>query len=153
MAPKRTTARRPGRFAIIVSRFNEDITDNLLKGALACLRRHGIAANRIETFRVPGAFEIPAVAGRLARMRRYDGVICLGAVIRGETPHFEYISHAVSQSLCDIAAEFGLPLGFGILTTENERQARERADPRRHDRGGEAAGTALAMAQLLRSLS
>jgi 6,7-dimethyl-8-ribityllumazine synthase len=152
MPRKPQRAAKPPRFAIIVSRFNEAVTDDLLKGARQRLRRRGLPDGAIETIRVPGAFEIPAAAGKLARSGRYAGLICLGAVIRGETPHFEYISRAVSQTLCRIASESGLALGFGILTTETLEQAEARADPSRMDRGGAAAETALEMARLLARL-
>ena len=115
------------RFAIIRSRFNEDITKRLLEGALDALRAGGVREDAIDVVLVPGAFEIPLIASRLARARRYDALICLGAVIRGETPHFEYISTEVSRGIAKVAYDCGLPVIFGVLTTDTDEQADARS--------------------------
>ena len=111
------------RVAIVQSRFNETVTKRLLEGALEALRAGGAKDDAIEVVSVPGAFEIPLIAARLAKTRRYDAVVCLGAVIRGQTPHFEYISAAVSQGIARVAYDYGVPVIFGILTTDTEEQA------------------------------
>jgi 6,7-dimethyl-8-ribityllumazine synthase len=123
-----------------------------LEGALKSLRKHGVKEEDIEIAEVPGAFEIPLTAKRLAQSHAFHAVICLGAVIRGETAHFEYISQAVSQGLQRVMLETGIPISFGVLTTETEKQALQRADPKRFDRGGDAAKTALEMVELLQEL-
>lgn len=140
------------RFGIVVSKFNGDVTDKLLVSALGVLRSHGVREEDIEITRVPGAFEIPLAAKRLAQSGAFHAIVCLGAVIRGETPHFEYISHAASQGIAQVMLETGIPISFGVLTTETEDQAVQRADPNRYDRGGDAAKTALEMVGLLRNL-
>ena len=140
------------RFGIVVSKFNRRATAKLLEGALKSLRKHGVKEEDIEIAEVPGAFEIPLTARRLAQSHVFHAVICLGAVIRGETPHFEYISQAVSQGLLQVMLETGIPISFGVLTTDTEKQAMQRADPKRFDRGGEAAKTALEMVGLLKEL-
>lgn len=123
-----------------------------MEGALTSLRKHGVKEEDIEIAEVPGAFEIPLTAKRLAQSHAFHAVICLGAVIRGETAHFEYISQAVSQGLQRVMLETGIPISFGVLTTETEKQALQRADPKRFDRGGDAAKTALEMVELLQEL-
>jgi 6,7-dimethyl-8-ribityllumazine synthase len=140
------------RFGIVVSKFNADVTDRLLEGALGALRSHGVREENIEIARVPGAFEIPLTAKRLAQSGAFHAIICLGAVIRGETPHFEYISEAVSQGIARVILETGVPISFGVLTTETVEQAVHRADSGRYDRGGDAAKTALEMVGLLRNM-
>jgi len=140
------------RFGIVVSKFNADVTDRLLEGALGVLRSHGVREEDMEIARVPGAFEIPLTAKRLAQSGAFHAVICLGAVIRGETPHFEYISEAASQGIARVMLETGVPISFGVLTTETVEQAVHRADPGGYDRGGDAAKTALEMVGLLRNL-
>jgi 6,7-dimethyl-8-ribityllumazine synthase len=140
------------RFGIVVSKFNADVTNRLLEGALGALRSHGVREEDIEIARVPGAFEIPLTAKRLAQSGAFHAIICLGAVIRGETPHFEYISEAASRGIARVMLETGVPISFGVLTTETVEQAVHRADPGRYDRGGDAAKTALEMAGLLRNL-
>jgi 6,7-dimethyl-8-ribityllumazine synthase len=124
----------PGRFAVVVSRFNESITSRLLEGAVQTLTAHGVDDARIEVAWTPGAFEIPTVANRLAASGRYAAVICLGAVIRGETTHDQHINRAVSGALCEIGVHYGLPVLFGILTCDTLDQAVARS-------GGEAATT------------
>lgn len=140
------------RFAIVVSKFNEFVTSRLLAGALDVLTKAGASQEAIEVARVPGAFEIPLVARRMARSGRFDAVICLGAVIRGETPHFEYISAEASRGIAQAAWEADLPVVFGVLTTENVEQALERAGAPERNKGAEAARTAIEMATLLRAL-
>ncbi len=136
------------RFGIVVSRFNPEVTEKLLSGALAALKKKGI--RKIDLVKVPGAFEIPFMLRKLARTRRYSALIALGAVIRGETPHFHYISEAVSHGLMKVMIEEGIPIAFGILTTHNERQALARAGGRQGNKGKEAALTAIEMARLKR---
>lgn len=140
------------RFAIIRSRFNEDVTKRLLEGALDALRVGGARDEAIDVVVVPGAFEIPPVASRLARSRRYDALICLGAVIRGETPHFDYISTEVSRGIARVAYETGLPVIFGVLTTDTEEQADARSGKGGPNRGHEAAVSAIEMAHLMKRL-
>ena len=140
------------RFGIVISKFNRKVTAKLLEGALKNLRKHGVKEEDIEVAEVPGAFEIPLTARRLAQSHAFHAVICLGAVIRGETPHFEYISQAVSQGLLHVMLETGIPISFGVLTTDTEKQAMQRADPKRFDRGGNAAKTALEMVSLFKEL-
>ncbi len=140
------------KFAIVVAAFNQGITRRLFVACWAELRRHAVAEAAIEVVRVPGAFELPLVARTLALSRRFAAVICLGAVIRGDTPHFKYICAEVSRGLGQAALESGVPIIFGVLTTETEAQAQERADPKRFNRGGAAAQTALEMARVMRSI-
>jgi len=140
------------RFGIVISKFNRKVTALLLGGALKSLRKHGVREEDIEIAEVPGAFEIPLTARRLAQSHAFHALICLGAVIRGETAHFEYISQAVSQGLLQVMLETGIPVSFGVLTTDTEKQALQRADPKRFDRGGDAAKTALEMAALFKEL-
>jgi 6,7-dimethyl-8-ribityllumazine synthase len=141
------------RFGIIRSRFNEEVTKRLLEGALEALRKAGARDEAIEVILVPGAFEIPLVAARMARTRRYDALICLGAVIRGETPHFEYISAEVSRGIARVAYDSGVPVIFGVLTTDTEEQADARSGkPGPHNKGYEAGATAIEMATLMKRL-
>ncbi|MGH7206346.1 MAG: 6,7-dimethyl-8-ribityllumazine synthase [Nitrospiraceae bacterium] len=140
------------RFGIVVSKFNEFVTSRLLTGALDLLTKAGASQEAIEVARVPGAFEIPLVARRMAKSGRFDAVICLGAVIRGETPHFEYISAEASRGIAQAAWEADLPVVFGVLTTENVEQALERAGAPERNKGAEAARTAIEMVTLLRAL-
>ena len=118
------------RFAIVRSRYNEEVTKRLLEGALDALRKGGARDEAIDVVFVPGAFEIPMVASRLARSRRYDAIICLGAVIRGETPHFEYISAEVSRGIARVSYDYGMPVIFGVLTTDTDEQADARSGGR-----------------------
>jgi 6,7-dimethyl-8-ribityllumazine synthase len=140
------------RVAIIASRFNEQITSALLDSARATLVEAGTASGDIEEFAVPGAFEIPQAARCAAETGRYDAVVCVGCVIRGETPHFEYIAASVAQGLMAAAGETGVPMAFGVLTTDSEEQARARAGPDPGNKGREAAAAALEMAALFRRL-
>ncbi len=141
------------RFGVIAARFNALVTDRLLEGALAALRQHGAADDDIEVMRVPGSFEIPLFARLLAETGRIDAVVCLGAIIKGETPHYDYISHATIGALGDIMLRYDVPVALGILTTDNVEQALERADAARGNKGFEAAATAIEMASLRRAVA
>jgi 6,7-dimethyl-8-ribityllumazine synthase len=138
------------RVAIVVARFNRAVTESLLDGALECLREHGVADDAIDVLRVPGAFEITVAAEQCAASGRYAALICLGAVVRGETPHFEFISREVSRGVNDVACRHRIPVAFGVLTTDNMEQALARAGEGHGNKGYEAAVTALEMAALLR---
>ncbi len=140
------------KIGIVLSRFNEAVTGKLFTGALKALSENGVAAHDIEVAKVPGAFEIPLIAKRMAQTGRFHGILALGAVIRGETPHFEYISRSVSHGLNQVAFETNVPVGFGVLTTDTVRQAMDRASLRKYNRGAQAALTVLEMANLLRIL-
>jgi 6,7-dimethyl-8-ribityllumazine synthase len=135
-------------FAIVVSRFNEFITKRLLEGAIDCLRQHGVADTSITVAHCPGAFEIPQVAQRLAETRRFDAIICLGCVVQGDTPHFEYIASATAQGVERASQMTGTPMSFGVLTTNNFEQAVERAGAKGGNKGWEAALSALEMVNL-----
>lgn len=139
-------------FGIVASRFNDFITARLLDGALDALRRHGAEEDRITVARVPGSFEIPLVAKRMAASRQYDAVICLGTVIRGATPHFEYIAGEVAKGVAMAGLETGVPVVFGVLTTDSIEQAVERAGTKAGNKGFDAACAAIEMANLLREL-
>jgi 6,7-dimethyl-8-ribityllumazine synthase len=138
------------RFAIVYSRFNEAITSRLRDGAQAALAEAGAGASDVETISVPGAFELPQAARCLGETGRFDAVVCLGCVIRGATPHFEYISSAVAHGIQEASAETGVPMAFGVLTTDSWEQAEERAGAGRDNKGFEAAAAAIEMAQLFR---
>lgn len=140
------------RFAVIVSRFNEAITGPLRAGALRALQEAGAAADHVETFNVPGAFELPQAARAVAETGRFDAIVCLGCVIRGETPHFEYICAAAADGLMAASGETGVPMAFGVLTTDTWEQAEARAGAGRDNKGFEAAAAALDMAALFRTL-
>jgi 6,7-dimethyl-8-ribityllumazine synthase len=139
-------------FGIVASRFNEFITARLLDGALDSLRRHGAEEDRITVVRVPGSFEIPLLAKKLAASRQYDAIICLGTVIRGATPHFEYIAGEVAKGVAVAGLETGVPISFGVLTTDSIEQAVERAGTKAGNKGFDAACSAIEMANLLREL-
>jgi 6,7-dimethyl-8-ribityllumazine synthase len=140
------------RFAIIVSRFNELVTDRLLDGARGCLLEHGVRAADVDVVRVPGAFELPAAAAAVLRRGGYDGLVVLGCVIRGETPHFDYVAGEASRGIQDLAVAHPVGVGFGVLTTDTSEQAVARAGGDRGNKGWEAALTALEMADLIRRL-
>jgi 6,7-dimethyl-8-ribityllumazine synthase len=140
------------RFALIVSRFNQTITDSLRDAARAALADAGVAPEDVEEFSVPGAFELPQAARCAAETGRYDAVVCLGCVIRGATPHFEYISSAVAHGIMDAAGDSGIPIAFGVLTTDSQGQAKERAGQGRDNKGWESAAAAIEMALLFRRL-
>ncbi len=139
-------------FGIIASRFNDFITGRLVDGALDGLLRHGAADGDVAVVRVPGAFEIPLAAQRLARAKKYDALICLGAVIRGATPHFEYVSSEVSKGVAAVSLETGVPVIFGVLTTDTIEQAIERAGSKSGNKGWDAALSAIEMVSLLKQL-
>jgi len=141
------------RFGIVVGRFNEFISNKLLSGALDCLLRHGVDLADVEVAWVPGAFEIPLVAGRMAKSGKYDAVICLGAVIRGGTPHFDYVASEVSKGIARVGLDAGVPVIFGVLTTDTIEQAVERAGTKAGNKGWDAGLSALEMASLLRGFS
>ena len=136
----------------MVARFNEFIVDSLQQGALQTLTRHGVPQSNLSIFKVPGAFELPLVARRIARQREYDAIISLGAVIRGATPHFDYVASQCASGIAAISRETGVPVSFGVLTTETIEQAIERAGTKMGNKGVDAAMTALEMVSLLRQL-
>ena len=140
------------RFAIVVSRFNSFITERLLSGAMDALTRAGGSADLIDVIKVPGSWEIPLVAAELARGRRYDAVICLSAVIRGDTPHFDYVAAEVAKGVAHASYETGVPVAFGVLTTNTLEQAIDRAGAKGGNKGFDAAMAAIEMANLLRTL-
>ena len=140
------------RVAIAVARWNGQITDSLLNGAKRALLRHGISEQDIGLFRVPGAFELPLTCSKLAKTGRYDAVIALGCVIRGGTPHFEYVCSETTRGIGEVALAEGLPVAFGVLTTDTLAQAQERAGDNAENKGEEAALTALEMISLFRQL-
>ncbi len=139
-------------FALVVGRFNSFITARLLEGALDTLRRHGAEDRSLSVVYAPGAFEIPVVAKKLAKSGKYDAVVCLGAVIRGETPHFEYISSEVSKGIAQIAIESDVPIAFGVLTCDTTEQAMERSGAKSGNKGADAALSAIEMASLFKKL-
>lgn len=141
------------RFGIIVSRFNDFICERLLGGALDALRRSGADEGAIDIFKVPGAFEIPLLAKKVASTARYDAVICLGAVIRGSTPHFDYVANEVSKGVASVGLDTGIPVTFGVLTTDTLEQAIERAGSKAGNKGWDAAVSAIEMANLIRQLA
>jgi 6,7-dimethyl-8-ribityllumazine synthase len=140
------------RFAIVVSRFNSLVTQRLLEGALDALRRHGADENAITVVYVPGSFEIPLAAKRLAQSGAFDAVICLGCILRGDTPHFEYVASEAAKGIAQVALETGVPTIFGVVTADTLEQALERAGAKAGNRGFEAAMTAMEMANLMRQL-
>ncbi|WP_130807822.1 6,7-dimethyl-8-ribityllumazine synthase [Senegalia massiliensis] len=140
------------KFSIVVGRFNEFIGSKLLSGAIDAFKRHGVEEEDIEIIWVPGAFEMPLVAKKLTKSEKYDGVICIGAVIRGATPHFDYVSSEVSKGIANVSLETELPVIFGVLTTDTIEQAIERAGTKAGNKGAEAAITAIEMANLLREI-
>jgi 6,7-dimethyl-8-ribityllumazine synthase len=141
-----------GRIGVVVSRFNEDITGLLFSGAMARLREAGLREADVEVVHVPGAFEIPIAAQTLARSGRVRAIVCLGCVIRGDTPHFEYISSACAHGITAAASATGIPMSFGVLTTNSVEEALERAGAGESNKGREAALAALDMARLLERL-
>jgi len=138
------------KFAIVVSRFNEFITNKLISGAVDILKRHGTNEEDITTIWVPGAFEIPAVAKKTSDSNKYDAIICLGCVIRGATPHFDYVSAEVSKGIATVGLSSKIPVTFGVLTTDSIEQAIERAGTKAGNKGSDAARTAIEMANLLK---
>jgi len=140
------------KFAIVASRYNEMATARLIDGAVDALTRHGVVDKEIRVVRVPGSFEIPLVALKLARSGKYSAVICLGALVRGETPHFEYLAAEVAKGTGQAGLETGVPVIFGVLTTETLEQAMERAGGKAGNKGADAAMAAIEMANLLQRL-
>ena len=140
------------RFGIVVTRFNEFVVEPLLRGALDALKRHGVNEKQIEIIRVPGAFDMPVAMRKLAMSRRYEALVALGAVIRGQTPHFDYVAGECASGLARIALESGVPIGFGVLTTDTMEQAVDRAGGKAGNKGADAALASLEMANLLRRL-
>jgi len=136
------------RFAVVVSRFNETITQRLVEGALDALVRHGVAFDDIDVLWVPGAWELPLAARRAAATERYDGLVALGAVIRGDTPHFDYVAGEASRGLAAASTEFDVPIGFGVLTCDTVAQAEARAGGEHGNKGWDAALAALEMVDL-----
>lgn len=141
------------RFGIAVSRFNDLVTGKLLEGALDCLRRHGCADDHVEIAWVPGSFELPLVAQKLAATNRFDVIICLGAIIRSTTPHFDFVASEAAKGISSISLTSGVPVTFGVVTTDNLEQALERAGTLAGNRGWDAALNAIEMANLMKELS
>jgi 6,7-dimethyl-8-ribityllumazine synthase len=140
------------KFGIVMSRFNEFITGRLLEGSMDALLRHGAKEEDIDLIKVPGSFEIPVIAKKIALKGIYNAVICLGTVIRGGTPHFEYIAAEVSKGIASVSIETGIPMAFGVITCDTIEQAVERAGTKSGNKGWDAALTAIEMAQLLKKL-
>jgi 6,7-dimethyl-8-ribityllumazine synthase len=140
------------KFALVVARFNDFITNKMLEGAKDALLRHGVNDEDIDVTWVPGAFEIPLIAQKMANTKRYDAVVCLGAVIRGGTPHFEYVASEVTKGIAQVALSTGLPVIYGVITADNLEQAIERAGTKQGNEGAKAALTAIEMANLLNSI-
>jgi 6,7-dimethyl-8-ribityllumazine synthase len=144
---------RDARFAIVASRFNDFIVESLIKAAVACLRRHGASDADIELIRVPGAYEIPLAVEQVAASRRADGIVALGAVIRGATPHFEYVAGECTRGVSAVARKHNVPVGNGVLTVDTIEQAIERAGTKAGNKGEEAALAVIEMVSLMRKLS
>lgn len=140
------------KFAVVVARFNDFITNQLLDGCVASLKRHGVEAKHIDVLWVPGAFEIPMVAKRAAESAKYDAVICLGAVIRGSTPHFDHVCAQNAAGVANVGMETGVPTIYGVLTTDSIEQAIERAGTKAGNKGADAAAGAIEMVNLLSSM-
>ena len=140
------------RFGFVAARFNDFVVEPLIRGAIDALKRHGATEKQIEIVRVPGAFDIPIVARKMALSRRYDALVALGAVVRGQTPHFDYVAGECSSGLSRIALETGIPVAFGVLTTDTMEQAVDRAGGKAGNKGADCAVVAIEMANLLRRL-
>ena len=140
------------KFGVVAARFNDFITARLLDGAVDALQRHGVAESDIEVMKVPGSYEIPLAARVMAQTKKYNAVICLGAVIRGATPHFEYVSAEVSKGVAMVSMETGLPVIFGVLTTDTIEQAIERAGTKSGNKGWDAALSAIEMANVMKQM-
>lgn len=140
------------KFAVILSRFNEYIGENLLKGAIDCFEKHGVTKDNIDIIKVPGAFEIPVTADKLASTKKYSAIVCLGVIIRGATPHFEFVASSTSNGISQVALKHSLPVIFGVLTTDTIEQAIERAGTKAGNKGWDAAMTAIEMADLFKQL-
>ncbi|HDI82214.1 MAG TPA: 6,7-dimethyl-8-ribityllumazine synthase [candidate division WOR-3 bacterium] len=140
------------RVAVVVSRFNSLVTEKLLEGALDCLIRHGVDEKRIDIVRVPGSFELPFVVKRVAEKGRYDGIVALSAVIRGDTPHFDYVATEVSKGIARLTLDLNIPIGFGVITADTEEQAIARAGMKQGNKGWDAAMSVLEVMNLLDDL-
>lgn len=138
------------RFGIVLSRFNDFISKNLLTGAIDMLKRHGVEESHIIIYKVPGSFEIPLICKKLALSKKFDAIVALGAVIRGDTPHFDYIANEVSKGVAKVSLDSGIPVIFGVLTTDNIEQAAERAGLKAGNKGAEAALNAIEMVNLIK---
>lgn len=145
-------AGKDDKFCIILSRFNDFIGSKLLSGAVDELKRHGATDENIDIVRVPGAFEIPVVAQKFAKTQKYNAIIALGAVIKGATPHFDYVSSEVAKGIAQVSLQTGVPVAFGVLTTDNIEQAIERAGTKAGNKGSDAAKTAIEMANLMKGV-
>lgn len=141
------------RYCIVIARFNDFIGTKLLSGAVDELKRHGVKEENIDTVRVPGAFEIPVITQKLASSKKYNAIIALGAVIKGATPHFDYVSNEVAKGIAQVSLNTGIPVAFGVLTTDNIEQAIERAGTKAGNKGSDAARTAIEMANLVKELN
>ncbi len=141
------------KFAIVAGRFNTFIVERLVEGAIDALTRHGCESGNITVVRVPGSWEIPVLCSRLARSKKFDGIVAVGAVIRGGTPHFDYVAAEVSKGIASVSLETGVPIGFGVLTTDSIEQAVERAGTKAGNKGFDAAMATVEMVTLNRSLS
>jgi len=140
------------RFALVVSRFNDFISEKLVSGAVDALQRSGVSEGAIDIVKVPGSFEIPLIAKKAAQAQKYDAVICLGAVIRGSTPHFDYVAAEVSKGIASVSLETGLPVIYGVITTDTIEQAIERAGTKAGNKGWDAAVAAIEMTNLVDSI-
>lgn len=140
------------KFAIVASRFNDFITEKLVEGAVDALKRHGALDEDYDIFKVPGSFEIPYLANKLAKSKKYDAIICVGAIIKGDTPHFDYIASETAKGVASTALETGVPVIFGILTTDNIEQAIERAGTKAGNKGADAALAAIEMVDLYKKI-
>ena len=146
------TTQQNEKFCIIISRFNDFIGEKVLSGAIDTLKRHGVADENIEVAKVPGAFEIPLAALKFAKTNKYSAIITLGAVIKGSTPHFDYVSAEVSKGVANVSLQTGIPVIFGVLTTDNIEQAIERAGTKAGNKGADAAKTAIEMVNLFKTI-
>ena len=146
------TTQQNEKFCIIISRFNDFIGEKLLSGAIDTLKRHGVSDENIEVVKVPGAFEIPLAAQKFAKTNKYSAIITLGAVIKGSTPHFDYVSAEVSKGVANVSLQTGVPVIFGVLTTDNIEQAIERAGTKAGNKGADAAKTAIEMVNLFKTI-
>ncbi len=144
---------RDAKFCVLAARFNDRIVEDLVRGALDALKRHGLSDSDVDLVRVPGAFELPLAAKRAARTRQYDGLIALGVVIRGATPHFDYVCSECAAGLSRVSLEFELPVGFGVLTCDTVDQAVERAGIKHGNKGADAALATIEMVSLLRQIA
>lgn len=140
------------KFAIILSRFNDYISEHLLRGAIDCFEKHGVTKDNLDVVKVPGAFEIPVTADKLASTKKYSAIVCLGVIIRGATPHFDFVASAASNGIAQVGIKHSLPVIFGVLTTDTIEQVIERAGTKAGNKGWDAALTALEMSDLFKKL-